>query len=635
MKIAKIVSKDVRGMMNGTYELPYPVTIITGPNGTGKTTFLDLIKNVLTGEKMANGFVRKGAKKGEYEMTFGNGDVLTMTKTATEGSSLSTKLNGKSTTLAKLREYINTADYIDSEIIKYSDVLDNMKPKELADFIMKYVPETISRDNLISYLPKYYESQNPGEETSKIYDGNELAYAAEYIAGLFPDTFERDKIKEIYESAKSSLSNEKKAVASAQYQIRAFQEKQLPSVGNYEELQKKAMEYNAIVQNVNVITELWNKYNQQVTIVNNYNQQINTLQSQVNAMAAVTEPDMNAFNQMQDALKQWKDYRTSIISQISSLESSKKMFNDALQKLDTSVCPLSQNLVCTVDKTPVKNDLITNINSLSSEIEISKGRITEADEKITAMEQWNEQFSQAQNAWNQKNLLINQLNQMIVNRPTEPVKPEQEIPNMETVNQEIATLNGQIAIAMEWMKYENTIKECADHMRTYHLFNYIVKALDDKGDVMKSIMEKYTSTISSLISSKVKAAFPDWEITFTFNNGLVPVAKIGNAEGVEYPALSTGEQAIVALFLTDMLNSVSSKVVQTANGTQSSGLRTMLIDGLEKLDAENFRRFISTVLNPAIIAGYDNVIINAVYHDDICNMLNSFGQVNLIEMKKN
>ena len=29
---------------------------------------------------------------------------------------------------------------------------------------------------------------------------------------------------------------------------------------------------------------------------------------------------------------------------------------------------------------------------------------------------------------------------MIANRPADPVKPEQEIPNMETINQEIAAL---------------------------------------------------------------------------------------------------------------------------------------------------------------------------------------------------
>ena len=91
----------------------------------------------------------------------------------------------------------------------------------------------------------------------------------------------------------------------------------------------------------------------------------------------------------------------------------------------------------------------------------------------------------------------------------------------------------------------------------------------------------------------------------------------GKNTAMPYSALSAGEKAITDLFICDLLNRLSEGQMTDANGNvYPTGFRTLLIDGLEKLDKQNYLAFLNA-LNTTIAPDYDNIIINLVNHSDL------------------
>ena len=135
MKIKRIITENVKGIPNNAYELSQIISIISGPNGSGKSTIMDLVQFLFCGSKLPEYFVKKGAKKGilTYILDINNTEhEIIISKTATDGADMKCKLNQKTTSLKNIREFITT-QIGSGKVIRYSEVLNHMKPKELAD----------------------------------------------------------------------------------------------------------------------------------------------------------------------------------------------------------------------------------------------------------------------------------------------------------------------------------------------------------------------------------------------------------------------------------------------------------------------------------------------------------------------
>ena len=634
MKITQIETNNVKGLANGIYSLQHVITVISGPNGSGKSTLIDIIQYLLCGGKAPEKFVKNGTKKGIVTFKLdhdGTENEIIISKTAAENSDFTFKLNGKSTSMKNIREFISSCDG-GGQIVRYSDVLNNMKPKELADTLLSYIPESNGIDTIISFLTKEYQSKNVGEENfTEWKDGNKQAQ--DILKNLLPPTVERSHLISALEQCKAEKSVVKKAIESMQYTFMQFQQIDFTNIiRTPEEIQEQIGIINAEIQNRNVIAEAWNQYQKSVDAVNQYNQHVTSLYEQINSIQAV-EPDQEEISRLNDLLNQWDSYKQNLIQSISSNNTSLKIMQDALDKLSTPVCPLSDKLCCTVDKTPIQAELNANIAGFQSAIAELTQKCQEADVTISNIAQTLQGKQDNMIAWNRRQQIVEQYNQMLAKQPQAPVPPAVQIPDIQEKQNLLVQLNQELNLAQQKAQMYILTGQISEMQIKYHIYNYLVRELDPKGSVMENIMNAYVSKLNILLKDKVAGFCTDWELGFVFDNGIVPTVKIGSAESVPFPVLSTGQKAVVALFITDMLNSLDRRQVTDANGKITfTGPKTLLIDDLEKLDTKNFHNFINAVSQPDIMTRYENIIINVVNHSELLNEIQTRSDINSIAL---
>lgn len=636
MKIKRIIAENVKGIPNNTYELPQIISIISGPNGSGKSTIMDLIQFLFYGSKLPDYFVKNGAKKGilTYILDINNTEhEVTISKTATDGADMKCKLNQKTTSLKNIREFITT-QIGSGEIVRYSEVLNNMKPKELADKLLSYIPDCNNKADILNFLSKEYKSKNLNEENYVEWtQGNQAA--TDVLNSLLPDVVEQKHITNALEQCKSTKANLKKTIESLQYSLFSLNQYDYSSVTKTAtQIKEEIATIQAELQNRDTIANAWEQYNNTVNLINSYNQNLHQLSEQIHNMTVI-EPNQDEITNANSLLTQWSDYRQSLIQTLNSHQSSLKMFSEALERLNTSVCPLSDKIRCTVDKTPIQSELRTNIDTLTATINEISQKITEADANLEKIREDIKKKEETVLLWKNKQQLIERYNQMIANQPQTPIPPAIQVPDLQAKQTLLLQLQNELAMAERKEQLYLVTGQLSEAHVQYHIYNYLTRELDPKGTVMECIMMSYVSHLNALIDNKVLQFSQDWKIGFIFDNGIVPTLTnlTQNKVDIPYPVLSTGEKAIVALFITDMLNALSTRQITDANGNvYYTGSKTLLIDDIEKLDEINFNNFISTLQYPDILNRYDNIVINMVNHSDIVQQIIQFSNINHIQI---
>lgn len=628
MKIKQIVCENVKNIPNGTYMLPQNITVVSGANGSGKTTLLDLIQYILNGGKAPDRLVKNGTKKAIFKLiTEHNGQdaEIVISKTATEDSQLTFKLNGKASSLKKIQEYILSCDG-NGKIIKYSDVLDNLKPKELADMMLSYIPEQSSKQTIISYLDAEYTSKNPDTDSMTTFDANDIASASNTLMSMLPDMVTRSDIlnaADLCSRKKADLLQQLKNTAYSINQLKSqFQNMNVSNVRDIAVITADLDQVKALKTNSNVIVQAWNKYNDDIKNFQLYNEKLQSLYNQIQQMVAV-EPNEDEINNVQSLLAQWTKYLENIKMSYQTVNSSLKMTQNGLDKLNTQECPLSKQLCCTTDKTPIRQELTNNISALNEQLNQINKNINIAQNTIAGLNENLKKLTDAKNLYIQKQTMIENYNQMLQMKPVEPLPPAQNQIDLNNLNQKEMALNQEMQLANANLQLFKLTQSYQTLLKQYHIANYLNKNLDTKGSIMAGIMRHYVAQLNKLIENKVANFSTNWKIGFVFDNGLVPTASINGKEPMPYPSLSTGEKAIVALFITDMLNSLERKAIlnQTGQIIGYTGSKTLLIDGLEKLDAKNFACFMNAIKQPAISDYYENIIINLVNHSELVNQV--------------
>ena len=579
MELKRIVIENYRGK-NFDFE-PDRVNLFFKENGFGKTSLCDAIRYGLTGL-----IPKDDVRNTKVRILFANG----LDAERSRAKLTSCRMGGEKVTEAKLNDEImaavhNTLDEI--KIVSSTEVFSSLKPGDFLKLLLKYIPEQLDFETVMHYFSK--PSKEIIDECSLIFPSMPEKFDIDQIQAAYEYFFaERRSLKAILQKREGYLNGlyavkPERTLDAIDRDITslAVQEKEAAN------LDKKMREYNAAKQ----------KFDSQ-------NQRIKELEQKIKDIGDMKMPDEEALKGLEKKRADAEKLKLQASSNLAAVKSNIQLFERTLAGLDTKKCPISEKLLCTTDKTVVREE-ITGLLEQNRKLQADLEReIKERDEALMAYSADKAKYDAQRRAYDallkcQSDLKVYKENLAVV-----PDKPEAQL-NLGSITEKKAALSKEKKNYEEYQKKTQAQKEVDELRRKTKVYDYIVEALGDKGEVKKAILSYYLSMFSDTCNVCAQTFAPGYEIRFEAEDGVKTMVRTPKSKDfVSLDALSNGERIITTFVLMDMLN-------------QLSGTKLLFIDNVEALDKENLVALKNLIENPDFQSRYDHIFVCGVNHASV------------------
>lgn len=582
MKIAKIQIKNFRGK---DFELkPDKINVCFHENGYGKSTLCDAIRYGLTG-LVPEDNIRNMAVKICYESGL---------ETERQRTRLSIfKVNNAKTTETEMNKAIFDEVGIsvpDMKIISSSELFMRLKPDELLNFLIQYIPEQLDLETVLGYFKK----RSP-----------EIDIECSFVFPVMPEKFgikELSKAYQYFYNGRRILSADVRKLE-AQYQnLEANIPPQSRSLDEvltdiFELSVREAAQKDSAVKIAEYNADVEKKKRQDLAI-----QDLETKISKLNVRQEPKKEELLRIETMQaDINDKLIDYNR----RLATTEQNMNLFENMLNELNTQRCPISDKLICTTDKTAVRHDLTAAVTNNREILIKTKKDIADADAEKQELIARKEEFMKQKQSYElfcryQSELEAYRINQIVLSEP----KPEL-LEDYDTFASKREQLEQERVNIEAHMKKDDLLRQINSKKQKIECYQYIVNALDDKGEVKHSIISYYLGMFEKVCNERSTSFSADFTFRFLPENGVkVMVKTAANSEFLPLQALSKGENILALIILLDMIN-------------QLSGTGLLLLDNVEALDQNNLKKISKLIRMPQFSEMYDHIFICGVNHKDV------------------
>lgn len=567
------------------------ITALAQPNGSGKTSLINALRFGLTGNSPKGNMINIGEQSAAVKLILENGSNFSRQVFATKGKSAKYYISDKPTNATELSRFISSEmGGVDKKVAKFvssGELLTSMTSQEFGELLLSYLPETMTAETVISHYP------SANEEQKKI------------IREYFLDKeFEISELKEFQKFIKGRRDRINEAISNCRGALNLLGDT-APKFTK-EELEEKIAVKTKERDDLLAIQANLNNYNQLLRQEQFRQQELERLDKELANLNGVahTEEELRLANELVTTT------RTSAMQTrgaIEALVSAKQDLDTAIENISKPICPLSDKIVCTVDKRPVtkeleekRDKLIEDYKTQRSFYEQTLANIKEYENRYAQMAFKNQQFILMQEKQQEKERLLAQKIEI-------PEKPE-ETNSLERITQELQYLQSQMPIVENYSKkdtYLNNIEKLTKKLEDYQAL-YV--AFSPKGEVKEKITSYYLEEFAEPCNEKAGKLFPGMKLKFITQDGVkVLTDPNGSGEYLEFNSLSGGEQASVMFLLVSMLSSLS-------------GMGIIILDELSVLDDNTFENLIRILKENS--NEYDMCLIALVDHADMIKTLN-------------
>lgn len=591
MQIGKITINNFKGIDNKEFT-PDKINLFIGKNGAGKTSYMEAVRYALTGEAPEN-ILRTGKTLGSVKTTvFGGTEIERFF-----GKKSNVRVAGVASTQKSLKQFLEENGGIQMDTMKMitlGKLLTSMTSGELSNFLVssKLIPIEIDMEKFLSLCPLSSEAQ---EELS-------------IMLPEAPVKFNMEAITDAYNYFYSCRADKKKAVDVALK--KSVFEGTKPAM-SLSAVDKTIADINASNKEKEIHDKLVAAYEKAVADRTRKLQELKRLEDSVKSVASAKKPDELIKT---SAEQQVRNCDKAILAQQTTLNvlgSNVAMFEKTLANLDTSVCPLSNKLVCSTDKTAVKEEILQVIAdnkkqmlSLTNEIADLKSKKNAANEAIQKYNADLEKFRNAQAIYDKYRFFKD-------NIPEIPEKPE-ERPSLEENRERLDELKKVREQIICFELAEKSKQEYTELSKELGIYEELVKNLNPKGGILERIIEFAFKPLIEHCNNRAKTLKADFEIAVKVDNGIRFLCKSKSDSGyLSLESVSSGEQLLAIFLIVDMLNTLS-------------GFNILMLDDLDKLDEAALEGLMKLILNPEVLDTYDHIFLATVNHPDAINTFKKY-----------
>ena len=590
MKIKKLKTLDFQGL-RGQKEWTFDdITVLCQKNQSGKTSLLNAIIYGLTGVEPEGKIVNDNAAKAAVGILFEDGTDIIRMKT---GGSTVCYLNNRKTTKKLLDKAVVNATGVPIEAMKVTtseDVLKSIKPQDFGALILSYTDDQLDVDTIASFVSELTPEMR-----------NELE--KRLPEGLFGIGTVNAFYKQIHEDRLT----QRKAILEKEGALKVLREFQAPDESK-EQLQQEELKLNGLINEAKTYNEKLRIYNEAKKASEDLQKTIALREKQLEENKSVKRD----IKERESISSDLSEKRKLLITARETLTSCNKVMADTakvLENIDTSICPLSAKLVCTTDKTAVKDELRKILENAKVTSDKQLSLIKELETGIEKKEKELRDFDKEQEQYRLKEMIKQELETLKAQKiviPDEPKKPE-----VENVAKELEIVKRKLHI---WTNLEKATRIDAileKGKKVLETFQKLEAAFAPKGEVMENITRKYMRAFEEECNKKAGTLKPGMKVKFVAENGVQTyIDTKGDDTYLPYTSLSGGEKALYLYIILDLLNTLS-------------GLRVLILDELSVLDKETFESLIEIILKHR--EDYDQIFLSMVNHDDTIETLNDKG----------
>lgn len=560
---------------------------IIGKCGSGKSSLLDAIRFALTG-KAGKEVIRKGCREASVVLRFSDNSTIERIRRTSENIS---KCNGKSSTKRSLDEFLTARNmnpcWIES--LCSVDWFAGLSSKDLNNFFMTILPLRAKAETVVELVAQLDKDLTEKKEKylmeeilkkQEIFSFNDLAngYNTAYTV--------RQELKRKYNEMLPRCTFNETVPAKTREDI----EKELNNISQVEaaekEYSKRLKEYAS------------SKKQHDLAI-----KRLDEMKKELDTYSSCKKPKEETKTQAEADRKLFQVHIKRTNEYIGTINSTLDLLKRTLDNLDKPICPISEKLICTTDKSQLKEELLSLIQKNENALASNKEFLAKCEDQVCKRDDIISNYQKEVYRYEQKTTLENNISKFIVPEILpEPQKVEKA--HLEAKKKELLDL---LSILSRYEKVQQNKKELAKIKDKYDLAQFAVKVLDSKIGIPALILQRTLRFFEKKCNEKASLLREGFQIHFLSDNGITIQVSPGKGKPfVDMKEVSTGEFVCVAYILMTMIG-------------EATKCHLFLIDNLDRLDTEYLNALLSLLEEDKKI---EQVFLGGVDHADVERTLN-------------
>lgn len=560
---------------------------IIGKCGSGKSSLLDAIRFALTG-KAGKEVIRKGCREASVVLRFSDNSTIERIRRTSENIS---KCNGKSSTKRSLDEFLTARNmnpcWIES--LCSVDWFAGLSSKDLNIFFMTILPLRAKAETVVELVAQLDKDLTEKKEKylmeeilkkQEIFSFNDLAngYNTAYTV--------RQELKRKYNEMLPRCTFNETVPAKTREDI----EKELNNISQVEaaekEYSKRLKEYAS------------SKKQHDLAI-----KRLDEMKKELDTYSSCKKPKEETKTQAEADRKLFQVHIKRTNEYIGTINSTLDLLKRTLDNLDKPICPISEKLICTTDKSQLKEELLSLIQKNENALASNKEFLAKCEDQVRKRDDIISNYQKEVYRYEQKTTLENNISKFIVPEILpEPQKVEKA--HLEAKKKELLDL---LSILSRYEKVQQNKKELAKIKDKYDLAQFAVKVLDSKIGIPALILQRTLRFFEKKCNEKASLLREGFQIHFLSDNGITIQVSPGKGKPfVDMKEVSTGEFVCVAYILMTMIG-------------EATKCHLFLIDNLDRLDTEYLNALLSLLEEDKKI---EQVFLGGVDHADVEQTLN-------------
>lgn len=560
---------------------------IIGKCGSGKSSLLDAIRFALTG-KAGKEVIRKGCREASVVLRFSDNSTIERIRRTSENIS---KCNGKSSTKRSLDEFLTARNmnpcWIES--LCSVDWFAGLSSKDLNNFFMTILPLRAKAETVVELVAQLDKDLTEKKEKylmeeilkkQEIFSFNDLAngYNTAYTV--------RQELKRKYNEMLPRCTFNETVPAKTREDI----EKELNNISQVEaaekEYSKRLKEYAS------------SKKQHDLAI-----KRLDEMKKELDTYSSCKKPKEETKTQAEADRKLFQVHIKRTNEYIGTINSTLDLLKRTLDNLDKPICPISEKLICTTDKSQLKEELLSLIQKNENALTSNKEFLAKCEDQVRKRDDIISNYQKEVYRYEQKTTLENNISKFIVPEILpEPQKVEKA--HLEAKKKELLDL---LSILSRYEKVQQNKKELAKIKDKYDLAQFAVKVLDSKIGIPALILQRTLRFFEKKCNEKASLLREGFQIHFLSDNGITIQVSPGKGKPfVDMKEVSTGEFVCVAYILMTMIG-------------EATKCHLFLIDNLDRLDTEYLNALLSLLEEDKKI---EQVFLGGVDHADVERTLN-------------
>ena len=594
MEITKLTAGNIHGLTNISIN-PEKLNFITGPSGSGKSSIMEAIRYAISG------------KAGEDHIKTGSAEAVVLAdiprigiieRRVTNEGKTKVRLNGKATTAKSIAEQFSAVygfTLTDAGLLMSSDVLEHALGKDLAEYLLNggFIKNDMPFSRLLALNP--LDPEIADELDKSMFSPETISTTTRETRNVtlesIEDTYQqyrgsRPTLKKMYadEAAQSKYEDimPTKTAAALQTEITELQTKIAVE-------RRKAQEYPKALKEAAALAESLKKAEANLAALS--------------AAKPVTERERKIANDNRmNATKALDEARLAI----QAAQQDVKNLRRTLDLLATSKCPISNQLVCTTDKTTVRSEIEDAIQLKPDSIDMLEARLSDYQKNLDEARHTCDDLVRQESEYTMRLTLVKQVESLRNMSIAVPEKPDSTVlAGLETALEQLRTehnLAVQYERAMEHKRRADALAHRLEIAET------MVRELAPNGGVRRMVLSHSIGPMEDVCNESMKLVLPKYKLRFDVDDNFN--IKLENAAGqaIAYDSLSNGEQLRVVFVIMLMLNQVNQ-------------VRILMLDNLNDLDINAFQDFLK-MLESVDPSYYDHIFLSGIDHDGFVGTFN-------------